>query len=132
MTSGFKQFITVIATVVLLSGSISASALELRIDPSLQEAAPSDVVAVDLVAAALGEDEIGVYEIFLSYDPAALTLNSYQVSDALGNIPIEAIDFSFGETPSGTINLGVLSLLPTAELALIQGAGPLVAGHAQF
>lgn len=133
MTNSFKRFVTVMATVILLSASLSASALELRIEPSFQEAAPSDVVAMDLVAAALGGDVIGAYDIFLSYDPAALTLNSFQVSDALGNIAmVEAIDISFGETAPGTINLAVLSFLTAPDLEVIQGVGPVLLATLDF
>ena len=92
-----------------------AGAASLGLVPAAQMAGPGDTVFVDLVIDGLGAggpDSLGVFDIDVSFDAAALSLVDYTVTSLLGDPSLgEAIETSLGSLGGGLVNVGVLSLL---------------------
>ena len=127
-----KYILGTIAALLLGMGTANADPI-LTLQPAVQDAMPTDVVSVDLVASALPADGIGGFDIDIMYDPGALSFVGYSVTDALGSLFFfDADDFSFGDYAAGLVNLSVVSYLATVDLVALQGAGPIILGTVEF
>jgi hypothetical protein len=84
------------------------------------------VVTVDLVVAGLtagGVPSLGVFDVDIIFDLAALGFSSYVLGPSLGDLTAtEALDLSLGDLGGGAVNVAELSLLPATELDALQAA----------
>jgi hypothetical protein len=136
MMKNNKYILGTIAALLLGMGSANADPI-FSLEPADQDAAPTDVVSVDLVASALPADGIGAFDVDITYDPGALSFLGYTLGSTLGGVglcgdPTDAWDCSFGDLGGGVVNLAELSFLATVDLLALQGGGPIVLATLDF
>lgn len=123
-----KKFMTHIFGLALLAVSTQAGAVLLSLEPSSQDAVPTDAVSLDLTVSGLsagGPDSIRDFDVDIFYDTAALTFSGYSLGGFLGDIGLgEALDFSFGDLGGGIINLAEVSLLEPDAVSCVFCVGP--------
>lgn len=119
------SLLSLCAAALFATANTSAHAVALAFQPASQSVAPGDVVVLDLVASGFEDSfvapfrflALGDYDLDIAFDPAALRLDGYTLSDALGDFGLgDALDFSLGEVASGLLNLAVVSLIPPLQL----------------
>ena len=124
------------AALLLGMGTANADPI-FSLEPAVQDAVPTDVVSVDLVASALPADGIGGFDLDITYDMGALSFLGYTLGTTLGGIGAcgdffsDAWDCSFGDL-GGVVSLIELSFLPTPDLVALQGGGPIVLATLDF
>lgn len=117
---------TLISALVLTSSLLASAAnaaLILDLTPSSQNTATGGSVDLDLMISGLGDgvpDSLSLFSLEILFDDSRLSLTSYTLSDNLGNIGSEALDFSFGDIGGGVIDLYNESLLLPGELDALQ------------
>lgn len=117
---------TLISALVLTSSLLASAAnaaLILDLTPSSQNTATGGSVDLDLMISGLddgGPDSLSLFSLEILFDDSRLSLTSYTLSDNLGNIGSEALDFSFGDIGGGVIDLYNESLLLPGELDALQ------------
>lgn len=123
-----KKFMSNIFGLALLAISTQVGAVVLSLEPSSQNAVPTDAVSLDLTVSGLtagGPDSLGDFDVDIAYDSTALSFTGYSLGVFLGDIGLgEAMDFSLGDLGGGIINLAEVSLLEPDAVTCIFCAGP--------
>ncbi|MBL0713455.1 MAG: VPLPA-CTERM sorting domain-containing protein [Desulfosarcina sp.] len=83
----------------------------LNVDPLAQNHFVGDEFSVGLMVSGLEFEDIGAFDMDLSYDDSILSFNNYNMSDELGAVGLDALDISWGDSGGGLIYLSELSLL---------------------
>ena len=91
--------------------ALSSSLIILNVDPMAQNLFIGDEVFVNLLISGLEFEDLSTFDLNLSYDTSILSFNSYSLSGELGEIVVDADDWSLGDLGAGTINLAELSYL---------------------
>jgi len=87
---------------------------------------PCENFDVDLVVSGLGHFvplSVGDFDIDILYDPSLMEFVAYDLGSYLGDldaVPLEALDFSWGDLGTGAIDLAEVSLLSSPELDSLQ------------
>lgn len=93
-------------------------------DPASQVVPVGDTVDVDLFISGLGDyaaPSLSTFDLDITYDPTILAFDHYLLGPYLGDISNgEALDWSWGETIPGSVNICELSLLFEWELDALQ------------
>jgi hypothetical protein len=130
-----KKIRTILLLLPMLFAVNANASLILSLLPGNTSAMPGDTVFVDLVASGLtdgGADSLGAFDLDISYDSSAVSVNGITLSGTLGDFGLfEALDFSLGDDTFGLIGLSVVSLLSVAELDTLQ-MGSLVLATISF
>lgn len=121
-----------------LSGMQSASAVIIGFDPATPTVVTSgSSYSVDIVVSDLGSEIVSAFDLDISYDSALLNATGYSFGGMLG-------DWNFFETinnddyfadpfaVAGLVDLFEVSLLSDAELAILQGGGPVTLATITF
>ena len=91
--------------------ALSSSLIILNVDPMAQNLFIGDEVFVNLLISGLEFEDLSTFDLNLSYDTSILSFNSYSLSGELGELVVDADDWSLGDLGAGTINLAELSYL---------------------
>jgi Cohesin domain len=98
-----------------------AGAAVIQLLPANLNVAAGDTVSIDVVISGLGSSVVGDFDVDISFDPTKLSLTSYALGSALGDVAAaDALDFSLGLVGSGLLNLAEVSLLSPAALDGLQ------------
>jgi len=103
-----------------LFASITHANVILSLDPSAQDAALGDTVAVNLMIDGLGDGvplSLSSFDINVAFDASSLSFAGYNLFDQLGDLNFfEAYDSSFGDLGGGLVNISEISFLSNIEL----------------
>jgi len=117
-----KTLLVVAICLFLLSLNNPAFAVSLSLSPASTNAATGDTVSLSLSISGLGNGNapsLGAFDVNITYDSGALSLNSYSYGSFLGNLSFETVEAGDGDL-GGTVNLALVSLLSSAELDALQ------------
>jgi len=125
-----KQLLFIILGLCILvfSKPLNSQAITIGFDPVSQDIGLGDTANVNLFISDLGDHaspSLGVFDLYVYYDPAILEFSSYTLGSYLGDIALgEAMDISLLESFPGSfpgaINFAELSLLSANELNALQ------------
>ncbi|MDJ0761210.1 MAG: PEP-CTERM sorting domain-containing protein [Woeseiaceae bacterium] len=129
ITTTIKRLRSALAASLLLGLAVAVQAdpVTLELAPSAQTAGTGDGVSLDLVISGLdseGADSLGDFDIDIAFDAARLLLDSFTLTDLLGDLGLgDAIDLS-ADLGGGLLNLVLISLLETDDQNCIFCIGP--------
>jgi hypothetical protein len=125
MEYSIKALKSIVLGVFLLVTTTANAAIILSAVPSTSNAAPGEIVHIDIVIDGLtagAVDSLGAFDIEVGFDATALSVTSFSIGSLLGDFDFfEAFDDSFVDV-DGIVNLAVLSFLFDAELDALQPA----------
>jgi hypothetical protein len=120
-----RSFALVLALIALATTAArDASALVLSFSPTSVPANVGDSISVDVVASALGTDEIAGFDLDVLFDASILAPTSVVFGTGLGDPSLFEALTSFGFTP-GVVDFAEISFLSESELDALQSE-PLV------
>jgi hypothetical protein len=133
-----KKVVLVLFAIGVIGLVSSAPALALQLDfvPSAQTINQGGTASVDIVATlaqpagALGEI-VSAYDLDVAYDPSIVTATGVTFGTWLGDEALFEALTSFNLAP-GLIDFAEVSFLSDAELALLQGTGPITLATLSF
>lgn len=109
------QFIKKSLIAAVLAGALAAPAWSASLDfvPTSASFAEGSSVSVDVVISGLAAGEqLGAFDLVVSFDPAFVGLSAYQLGNQLGDSALfESIDASAGSLAAGRFNLAQISFL---------------------
>lgn len=109
------QFIKKSLIAAVLAGALAAPAWSASLDfvPTSASFAEGSSVSVDVVISGLAAGEqLGAFDLVVSFDPAFVGLSAYQLGNQLGDTSLfESIDASAGNLDAGRFNLAQISFL---------------------
>ncbi|SEM80876.1 VPLPA-CTERM protein sorting domain-containing protein [Syntrophus gentianae] len=129
-----KKTLLILFILTLMGFFSSASALALIIgfSPSSQTINQGGTALVDITATFESTSEIvSAYDFDVSYDSSILTATSVIFGTMLGNETLFEASTDFNLLP-GVIDLAEVSFLADADLASLQGAGPITLATLSF
>ena len=89
-----------------------AWALSLSLNPLASPIEVGKTAGIELLVSGLGNDDLGAFDLGVSYDTSVFDFDYYVLGDGLGNIAaVEAEDWSMGDMGNGTVHLAELSWL---------------------
>jgi hypothetical protein len=108
-----------ILAVSFMFASMANANIILSLDPSTQNSTSGGNVSVTVMVDGLGDLvplSLASFDFNLEYDVSILSFTGYTLFDGLGDVGLEADDFSLGEVVAGSINIAELSYLFNFEL----------------
>ncbi|MEN6374412.1 MAG: PEP-CTERM sorting domain-containing protein [Smithella sp.] len=90
--------------------------------PSSQTISQYGTASVDIIATLGVREIVAAYDLDIAYDPSIVTATAVSFGSMLGG-PANSLPGAIGT--SGLIDLWEVSFLSDADLALLQGAGPI-------
>ncbi len=110
----------VIAGLTLFLVPHFASALTIGFSPAAQTVELGGAVSVDIVVSDLGDEIVSAYDLDVTYDASILSATGVTFGFFLGDESWWEVFNDSDTSVPGVVDLAQLSLLPDAELALMQ------------
>ena len=119
-----KKTLLVLLAIGMISVFSSAHvlAMQLSFAPSSQTISQYGTASVDIIATLGVREIVAAYDLDIAYNPSIVTATAVSFGSLLGG-PVNSFQSAIGT--SGLIDLAEVSLLSDADLALLQGAGPI-------
>ncbi|MEN6376359.1 MAG: hypothetical protein ABFD75_16475 [Smithella sp.] len=103
--------------------------MQLSFAPSSQTISQYGTASVDIIATLGVREIVAAYDLDIAYDPSIVTATALSFGSMLGG-SANSLQGAIGT--SGVVDLWEVSLLSDADLAILQGAGPITLATLYF